>query len=552
MGKFTAAIDQGTTSTRFFIFDDKGEPVAKHQQEFNQIYPHAGWIEHDPAVLVESARDCMRVATEQFLALGHKPEDIAAIGITNQRETSVVWDARTGKALHNAIVWCDSRTTHIVRDLKGKKGADTILQRTGLPLSTYPSAVKIKWILEHCKPAREVYEAGHLAFGTVDSWLLHNLAVGPDGEKLHVTDVTNASRTQLLNLDSLDSEDSFKFDDELVRFFELEKLRLPRVAPSSHADAYGVVADGPLKGVRVTGCLGDQSAALVGQKAFEKGMAKNTYGTGCFMLYNTGNTPVISKNGLLTTVAFQLQGSKPVYALEGSIAVAGSAVKFLRDNLGIIQEAHEVGPLAAKVSDSGGVVFVTAFAGLFAPYWIDDAQGTIFGITNYTTREHICRATVEATCFQTKAIIDAMEKDSGIEIKNLAVDGGMSNSDECMQVSIPSQNLNSPARTLTPFFYVATVASRYNSSHSGLSQGIKVDRPAMRETTALGAAIAAGFGVGLWHDFSDLKGVNARNHKAFTARTTQEQRARQFKRWGKAVEMSKGWLSTEDIDREYD
>ncbi|KAF3924333.1 hypothetical protein ABW21_db0209109 [Orbilia brochopaga] len=343
MGKFTAAIDQGTTSTRFFIFDDKGEPVAKHQQEFDQIYPHAGWIEHDPAVLVDSVRSCMDKATEEFLKLGHKPEDIAAIGITNQRETSVVWDARTGKALYNAIVWCDSRTTHIVRDFKHKAGADTILQRTGLPLSTYPSAVKVKWILEHCKPAREVYEAGHLAFGTVDSWLLYNLATDAHGNKLHVTDVTNASRTQLLNIDTLE------FDDSLVQFFELEKLRLPRLAPSSHADAYGVVADGPLKGVKVTGCLGDQSAALVGQKAFKEGMAKNTYGTGCFMLYNTGNMPVISKNGLLTTVAFQLEGQKPVYALEGSIAVAGSAVKFLRDNLGIIKEAHEVGPLAAKV-----------------------------------------------------------------------------------------------------------------------------------------------------------------------------------------------------------
>ncbi|EWC45775.1 hypothetical protein DRE_05112 [Drechslerella stenobrocha 248] len=513
--RFTAAIDQGTTSTRFFIFDDKGEPVAKHQEEFKQLYPHAGWIEHDPSVLVASARSCIDQATAKFLELGHKPEDIAAIGITNQRETSIVWDSRTGKALHNAIVWCDSRTTHHVRHFKTKTGADTILQRTGLPLSTYPSAVKVKWILDHCKPARDAYDEGHLAFGTVDSWLLYNLAVGPDGEKLHVTDVTNASRTQLMNIDTLE------FDASLLSFFELDKLLLPRLAPSADDSAYGAIADGPLKGVRVTGCLGDQSAALVGQKAFKEGMAKNTYGTGCFMLYNTGNKPVISTNGLLTTIAFQWKDQKPVYALEGSIAVAGSAVKFLRDNLGIIKEAHEIGPLAAKVPDSGGVVFVTAFGGLFAPYWIDDAQGTIFGITHYTTREHICRATVEATCFQTKAIIDAMEKDSGIKLQTLAVDGGMSNSDECMQLQ-------------------ADII------------GINVDRPAIRETTALGAAIAAGFGAAVWHSFDDLKGVNARNHRSFTTKTTQEQQDRRFNRWEKAVEMSKGWLTTEDIDREYD
>ncbi|EPS40402.1 hypothetical protein H072_5781 [Dactylellina haptotyla CBS 200.50] len=513
--QFTAAIDQGTTSTRFFIFDERGEPVAKHQEEFAQIYPHAGWIEHDPYVLIQSVRNCIEVATAKFLAEGYQPKDIRAIGITNQRETSVIWDVRNGKALHNAIVWADSRTAHIVRQLKLKDGADKVLEMTGLPLSTYPSAVKVKWILEHCKAAREVYDEGYLAFGTVDSWLLYNLVIGESGEKLHVTDVTNASRTMLLHIDTLD------YDPFLKSFFGLEKLLLPKLASSSNSIAYGTMESGPLKGLRVTGCLGDQSAALVGQKAFDQGMAKNTYGTGCFMLYNTGNKPVISKNGLLTTVAFQLENSKPVYALEGSIAVAGSAVKFLRDNLGIIKEAREVGDLAVRVPDSGGVVFVTAFAGLFAPYWIDDAQGTIFGMTNYTTKEHICRATVEATCFQTKAIIIAMEKDSGIKIKNLAVDGGMSNSDECMQMQ------------------------------SDII-GIDVDRPAMRETTALGAAIAAGFGARIWSSFSDLGGVNARNHKRFTTKTTKAQQTSQFRRWERAVAMSKGWLTSEDIDQEYD
>ncbi|KAK6539127.1 Glycerol kinase, variant 3 [Orbilia ellipsospora] len=407
--KFTAAIDQGTTSTRFFIFDERGEPVAKHQEEFNQIYLHAGWIEHDPYVLVQSVRNCIEGATAQFLARGYKLEDISAIGMTNQRETSIVWDTRTGKALYNAIVWADSRTTHIVRQLKSKDGAERLLQMTGLPLSTYPSAVKVRWILEHCSAAQAVYDEGYLAFGTVDSWLLYNLATGDSSERLHVTDVTNASRTMLLNIHTLE------YDPFLVKFFGLEKLVLPKVASSSNRTAYGIIREDPLKGLKVTGCLGDQSAALVGQKAFAEGMAKNTYGTGCFMLYNTGIKPVISRNGLLTTVGFQLENQPAVYALEGSIAVAGAAVKFLRDNFGMIKEAREIGELAARVPDSGGVVFVTAFGGLFAPYWIDDAQGTIFGITNYTTKEHICRATIEATCFQvTSSTIGILE----IHVKN--------------------------------------------------------------------------------------------------------------------------------------
>ncbi|KAK6520374.1 Glycerol kinase, variant 2 [Arthrobotrys conoides] len=369
--KFTAAIDQGTTSTRFFIFDERGEPVAKHQEEFDQVYPHAGWVEHEPSVLVKSVENCIEIATSNFIASGHNVKDICALGITNQRETSLVWDIRSGEVLHNAIVWADSRTAHIVRQLKLEGTADKIFLKTGLPLSTYPSAVKVKWILEHSKAARDVYEAGYLAFGTVDTWLLYNLAEGYSGERLHVTDVTNASRTLLFDINTLE------YDPFLTKFFGLDKLLLPKVASSSNSRAYGVLSKGPLKGLRITGCLGDQSAAMVGQKAFEQGMAKNTYGTGCFMLYNTGNQPVISKNGLLTTVAFQLENRPPVYALEGSIAVAGSAVKFLRDNLGIIREANEVGELAMSVQglyyqtackfewlqltsvDSGGVVFVT-------------------------------------------------------------------------------------------------------------------------------------------------------------------------------------------------
>ncbi|KAK6340489.1 Glycerol kinase [Orbilia blumenaviensis] len=513
--KFTAAIDQGTTSTRFFIFDERGEPVAKHQEEFEQIYPHSGWIEHDPFILIKSVENCIEAATAKFISAGYNTRDICGLGITNQRETAVVWDIRNGKVLYNAIVWADSRTAHIVRQLKLQDAEEKIFLKTGLPLSTYPSAVKVKWILEHSRAARDVYESGHLAFGTVDTWLLFNLAEGHSGEKLHVTDVTNASRTMFLDINTLE------YDPFLTGFFGLEKLLLPKVTSSSNSKAYGFLAKGPLMGLKITGCLGDQSAALVGQKAFEQGMAKNTYGTGCFMLYNTGNQPVISKNGLLTTIAFQFEDSPPVYALEGSIAVAGSAVKFLRDNLGIIQEANEIGELAMLVPDSGGVVFVTAFAGLFAPYWVDDAQGTIFGITNYTKREHICRATIEATCFQTKAIMHAMEKDSGIAIKNLAVDGGMSNSNECMQLQ-------------------ADII------------GIDVDRPAMRETTALGAAIAAGFGASVWTSFDELGQVNSRNHRKFNAQTTQIQRTKLFRQWERAVVMSRGWLTSEDIDKEYD
>lgn len=377
---------------------------------------------------------CIEKATQTFIDKGHDIADIKAIGITNQRETTVVWDTHTGEPLHNAIVWPDTRTKGLVRELKARAGADELQELCGLPLSTYPSSVKLLWLLNYVDEVRKAYDESRLSFGTIDTWLLYQLNGGKEKD-IHVTDATNASRTMFMNLHSV------QYDDKLLDFFQLDraKLRLPKIVPSSCPDSFGSLAYGPLKGVRIAGCLGDQSAALVGQQGFTPGSAKNTYGTGCFLLYNVGEKPVLSKHGLLATIAYDFgRGRKPVYALEGSVAVAGSGVKFLMNNLGFITHSHKISDLAASVEDNGGCVFVTAFSGLFAPYWIDDAKGTIFGITQHTERGHIARATLEATCFQTKAILDAMELDSGHKLTELAVDGGMSNSNLCMQVSGPA------------------------------------------------------------------------------------------------------------------
>lgn len=341
----------------------------------------------------------------------------------------MLWDSETGELLHNAIAWPDTRTQAIVRELKERKGADKLQDICGLPLSTYPSSLKLTWMFRNLDKVKNAYDEGRLTFGTIDTWLLFNL--NGREKKVHVTDVTNASRTMFVNLHTLE------YDSVVLDFFGIDpkKMKLPKIVPSSDPDAFGSVASGPLKGIKITGCLGDQSAALVGQLAFSPGMAKNTYGTGCFLLYNVGEKPVMSTHGLLATVAYHFGGKrKPVYALEGSIAVAGSAVQFIRNNFKWTEESHHINDLAATVEDNGGCIFVTAFSGLFAPYWIDDAKGTIFGITQFTERGHIARATMEATCYQTKAILDAMEKDSGHKLSELAVDGGMSNSDLCMQV----------------------------------------------------------------------------------------------------------------------
>lgn len=400
---------------------------------YNAHYFRCRWHEHDPKEIITSVEQCIEKATQSFIDQGHDISDIKAVGITNQRETTVVWDANTGEPLHNAIAWPDTRSKGLVRELKGKAGADELQDICGLPLSTYPSSVKLVWLLKHVDAVRKAYEEGRLIFGTIDSWLLYNLNGGKD-KNILVTDATNASRTMFMNLHTI------QYDDKLLNFFGLDrgKIHLPKIVPSSSPEAFGALATGALKGVRIAGCLGDQSAALVGQQGFSPGSAKNTYGTGCFLLYNVGEKPVLSKHGLLATIAYDFGGKrKPVYALEGSIAVAGSGVKFLMDNLGFITHSHKISELAASVDDNGGCVFVTAFSGLFAPYWIDDAKGTIFGITQHTERGHIARATLEATCFQTKAILDAMELDSGHKLAELAVDGGMSNSNLCMQVSRP-------------------------------------------------------------------------------------------------------------------
>ncbi|KAJ5596387.1 Glycerol kinase [Penicillium hetheringtonii] len=507
---FVGSIDQGTTSTRFLIFSRDGEPVASHQVEFTQIYPQPGWHEHDPLELVSSVETCIDHAIQKFEEEGYSRTSIRCVGITNQRETTVVWDHETGEPLYNAIVWTDTRSQGIVNDLKQRPDASKLQAICGLPLSTYSSATKLLWMLLHVPKVKEAFDRGTLAFGTVDSWLTYRL--NGVGANVFVSDSTNASRTMFMNLHSLD------YDDFLLDFFGIKgKIHLPVIVPSTDPTAYGCFASGALEGVPIMGCLGDQSSALVGQKGFSAGMAKNTYGTGCFLLYNVGDKPVISKHGLLATVAYNF-GGKAVYALEGSIAVAGSGVKFLQNNMSFFRESREINDIALSVEDNGGCVFVTAFSGLFAPYWIDDAKGTIFGITQYTQKGHIARATLEATCYQTKAILDAMEKDSGKALLELAVDGGMSNSDLTMQTQ-------------------ADLIS------------IPVYRPRMRETTALGAAIAAGLAAGVWRNFAELRDINRAGGAVFEPQITREDSATKFAEWEKAVQMSRGWTGAGNVER---
>ncbi len=497
------------------------------------------WHEHDPLEIITSIEDCIEGAVKTFEQQGHSAKSIKAVGITNQRETTVVWDHETGEPLYNAIVWTDTRTQALVRKLKARLGADKLQGLCGLPLSTYPSVGKLLWMIENVPKVSEAYQNGRLAFGTIDAWVVYRLNGGPKAN-VFVTDPSNASRSMFMNIHTL------KYDEQLLDFFrfDMNKLKLPKIIRSSDSKAYGTLTTGILSGIPIAGCLGDQSAALVGQKGFTPGRAKNTYGTGCFLLYHVGDKPVISTHGLLTTVAYDFDG-KPQYALEGSIAVAGSSVKFLQNNFNFIGSSSEISVLAETVEDNGGCTFVTAFSGLFAPYWIDDARGTIckssfstnydfkltslVGITAYTQKGHIARATLEATCFQTKAILDAMEKDSGKPLAELAVDGGMTNSDLCMQVC-PS--LPSPQTSLPVFNISQTQADLI---------GIPVERPRMLETTALGAAIAAGFAIGVWQSFDELKNVNTAGVKTFVPKISAEEKDRRFGRWQKAVEMCRGW-----------
>ncbi len=500
MADFVGAVDQGTTSTRFMIFDHGGNEVARHQLEHEQILPRAGWVEHNPIEIWDRTVTVVRTAMQKA---NLSASDLAAVGITNQRETTVVWDKRTGRPYYNAIVWQDTRTDRIASALDRDGRGDVIRRKAGLPPATYFSGGKIQWILENVDGVREAAERGDALFGNTDSWLLWNLTGN------HVTDVTNASRTMLMNLETLD------WDDELLGFFGIPRQMLPEIRPSSDPNGYGTVhVSGPLGGdVPITGDLGDQQAATVGQVCFAPGEAKNTYGTGNFMLLNTGTNLVRSENGLLTTLAYKFGDAAPVYALEGSIAVTGSAVQWLRDQLHIINSAAESESLAARVDDNGGVYFVPAFSGLFAPYWRSDARGAIVGLSRFNTDAHIARATLEAICYQTRDVVDAMAQDSGVTLDVLKVDGGITVNNLCMQIQ-------------------ADVL------------GVPVSRPVVAETTALGAAYAAGLAVGFWKNTDELR-ENWNESQRWQPQWSAEQRDTGFGKWKKAVQRTLDWV---DVD----
>ena len=496
MTRYIAAIDQGTTSSRCIVFDHGGAIVAVDQKEHRQIFPRPGWVEHDADEIWTNVQAVVEGALAK-LKIG--PKDLAAVGITNQRETTVVWDKATGKPVHNAIVWQDTRTDRLVRELGGKEGQDRFRELCGLPLATYFSGPKIRWILDNVEGVRARAEAGEVAFGTMDSWLIWKL-IGR-----HVTDVTNASRTMLMSLATLD------WDETLLSAIGVPHAMLPEIRPSS--EVYGE-ASGHLAGVPVASALGDQQAALFGQTCFAPGEGKNTYGTGSFLLVNTGGKLVHSKNGLLTTVGYKIGGEPAVYALEGSIAVTGSLVQWVRDNLGLIDKAADIEALARSVEDNGGCYFVPAFSGLFAPYWQSDARGVIAGLTGYVTKGHIARAVLEATAWQTREVVDAMTADSGVALTTLKADGGMTANGLLMQ-------------------FQADVL------------GVPVVRPVVPETTCLGAAYAAGLAVGYWPDIEGLR-ANWQKSAEWTPSMPADTRERHYRKWKKAVQRAMGWLDTDD------
>ena len=496
--QYVLAIDQGTTSTRAIIFDHSGSPVATGQLEHKQIFPKAGWVEHDPKEIWDNTREAIGQALSKANVTRH---DIAAVGITNQRETTVVWDRATGKAVYNAIVWQDTRTQSIV-DRVAQGDTARLQKQTGLPLATYFSASKIAWILENVDGARDRAEKGELAFGTTDSWVLWNLTGGTKGG-VHATDVTNASRTLLMDLKTLN------WDQKLLDVFAIPASMLPEIRSSS--EVYGTAeTKNLLREVPVAGILGDQQAATFGQAAFDKGESKNTYGTGNFLIVNTGEEIVHSKNGLITTVAYRLGDEAPRYALEGSIAVTGSLVQWLRDNLGIISSAPEVEELAASVSDNGGVYFVPAFSGLFAPHWRSDARGAILGLTRFANKGHIARAALEAVAFQTREVLDAVNADAGVDLAELKVDGGMVANEALMQFQADILDL-------------------------------PVVRPVVAETTALGAAYAAGLAVGFWKDLDELR-ANWQEDKRWEPAMKPAERERLMRNWSKAVSKTLDWV----------
>ena len=492
MSKFIGAIDQGTTSTRFVLFDHNSNKIASHQIEHKQIFPKAGWVEHNPIEIWNNTKKVIKV-TLQKSKISEK--QIAAIGITNQRETTVIWNKKTGKPYYNAIVWQDTRTNDICNSLK--KHQKLFREKTGLPIATYFSGPKIKWLLDKVKGLREAAESGEALFGTMDSWIIWNLTGGK-----HITDVTNASRTMLMNLQTLD------WDDELLQLLDIPRKMLPEICSSS--EIFGVTKTAFVNEIPISGILGDQQAALFGQTCFQPGDVKNTYGTGCFILLNTGNEICYSKNGLLTTVGYQIKDQKPVYALEGSVAIAGSLIQWIRDNFSLITESSEINDLAEKVSDNGGVYFVPAFSGLFAPYWNSGARGTIIGLTHFVNKSHIARSVLEATAFQTRDVFEAMQKDSGLNIKELKVDGGMTASELLMQ-------------------FQADILD------------ISVIVPEMTETTALGAAYAAGLAVGYWKNESELQ-KNWKEKKTWNSNMTEKKRKILYEKWQKAVKRSLDWV----------
>lgn len=504
-GPLVGAIDEGTSSARFIIFKaNSAEVVAYHQKELSQHFPQEGWVEQDPYAILEVVTTCIQKAIEKLEALGGSAKDIIAVGVTNQRETTIVWDRNTGKPLHNAIVWLDMRTTSTIEKL-----LDTVPNKTrnknylkplcGLPLSPYFSAVKLRWLIDNVESIKNAMKKGTCCFGTVDTWIIWNLTGGPNGGK-HVTDVSNASRTMIMNIENLN------WDPLLLKFFEVPKSVLPEIKSSS--EVYGYIADGPLVGIPISGCLGDQQAALVGQMCLQKGQAKATYGTGCFVLYNTGDIQVNSSRGLLTTVAYQLGSqTQAAYALEGSVAVAGAALGWLKDNMGLLETAKDSQVIAEKATDNGGVVFVPAFSGLYAPYWRQDARGVICGITEDTNTSHIVKATLEAVCYQVRDILDAMNEDCGIPLQILKVDGGMTSNALIMQMQ-------------TDLI------------------GINVEKAGFTESTALGAALVAYWGV---EPSKRGTAIPMNSGTTYMPKITDEERDMRYKQWKMAVDRSLGW-----------
>ncbi|KAM9766608.1 glycerol kinase isoform 2-T2 [Menidia menidia] len=512
LGPLVAAIDQGTSSTRFLVFNSKtAELLSHHQVEIKQSFPKEGWVEEDPKEILQSVYECMERTCEKLTQLNIDISNIKAIGVTNQRETTLVWDKETGEPLYNAIVWLDLRTQSTVERLISKtpgRNKNHLKHKTGLPISTYFSAVKLRWLMDNVDEVHEAVVSHRAMFGTVDSWLIWCLTGGKSGG-VHCTDVTNASRTMLFNIHTM------TWDPELCKYFGIPMEILPSVRSSS--EIYGLMKSGALSGIPISGCLGDQSAALVGQMCFQDGQAKNTYGTGCFLLRNTGAKPVMSDHGLLTTVAYKLGRDKPAcYALEGSVAIAGAVVRWLQDNLGIISASEELEKLAASVGTSYGCYFVPAFSGLYAPYWEPSARGIICGLTQFTNKRHLAFAALEAVCFQTREILDAMNQDSGIPLNQLQVDGGMTSNRLLMQLQ-------------------ADILC------------IPVVKPSMPETTALGAAMAAGAaeGVSVWSlNPEDLSEVTS---EKFEPQINPEESELRYARWKKAVEKSMNWETTQPV-----